>query len=385
MNQDCNILIPVNEEQDLLMIDEKAPLLGTHTWGVCWDGQNWYRSGQFFPFRVNITGKVVSSVDNNGNVIVTIKNLRMTPSGTGDVYFSGRRFKAPWYGSTTSATPAYRSVALAVVSGQYVPGEGDASWHKCLGGWYAQGVTCGTACITDAYGNKPGGTLGWWNDTISVGTPYDTRQGQSFARNVPDQTWNLGPIAPTDGNTATVYVVAHWQQGVGYNLGCNQPFAGNSYVAGIPFRIPVLKLCPPEFDYEEQQDHVCDNCVDVKLCFSPNDLGGQNSVRLSVEYKYKGQSWDKAMSASTTAYKEQETCVTLPCLIGDRDVEWRARYELTSGYSAHSDWVYGNTHTLFIPPVGMIVPNITTEECTKLTQGKCIEHFDHEVTYDGRL
>lgn len=382
---DCNVLIPVNEEQDLLMIDEKAPLLGTHQYGVCWDGANWYRSGQFYPFRVNITGKIASSIDSSGNVIVTIRNLRMTPSGTDDRYFSTRRHAAPWYGSISSAVPAYRSVALAVVTGQYVPGEGDASWHKCLGGWYAAGVSCGSACVTDRWGNRPGGTWGYWNDRDAVGSAYDQGQYQSFARNVPDQVWNLGQIAPTNGNTATIWVVAHWQQGVGYNLGCNQGFAGNSYVAGLSFQIPVLQLCPPEFDYEEQIDDVCNNCVDDKLCFLPNDLGGQASVRLRVDYKYRGQSWEQGMSTSTIAYKDQETCITLRCLIGDRDIEWRARYELISGYTANSEWTDGQSHTLFIPPIGMIVPNITDEECVKITQGKCIDHFDHEVTYDGRL
>lgn len=380
---ECNVLIPVNEEQDLLMIDNNAPLLGTHQYGVCWNGGTPYVNGQFYPFRFNIVGKITSSIDASGNVIVTIKNLRIVPSGTGDSYFSSRRYAAPWYGSISSAVPAYRAIALAVVTSQSVPGEGDASWHKCLGGWYAAGVSCGSGCGTDRYGNAPGGTWGYWNDREATGTAWDQSQYQSFARNVPDQVWNLGQIAPTNGNTATIWVIAHAQQGVGYGLGCNIGFAGNSYVAGLSFQIPVLQLCPPEFDYEEQVDDVCNNCDDLKLCFSPSELGGQASVNLVVDYKYKGQSWDQAMTRATTAYKDEETCITLPCLIGDRDVVWRARYELTSGYTAHSEWTDGSSHTLFIPSVGMIVPNITEEECTKITQGKYIEHFDHEVSYYG--
>lgn len=380
---ECNVLISNTEEQDLLMIDSRAPLLGTHNYGVCWDGQNWYQSGEYFPFRANITGKVSTSIDAEGNVIVTIRNIRMTPSGTSDSYFSTRRYAVPWYGSTVSNVPAYRSIALAVVTDRNIPSEGDARWHKCLGGWYAAGVSCGTACVTDRWGNKPGGTWGYWNDREAVGTPYDTSQYQSFARNVPDQTWNLGKIAPTDGNTATIWIVAHWQQGVGYNLGCAQAFAGNSYVAGISLNVPVLQLCPPEFDHEEQIDDVCNKCVNVNLCFSPSELGGQDAVRLVVDYKYKGQSWNNAMTNSTTAYKDEETCITLPCLIGDKDIEWRARYELMSGYTAHSEWTDGESHTLFIPSVGMVVPDINEEECTTLTQGKCVEHFQEEVGYYG--
>lgn len=365
------------------MIDNNAPLLGTHVYGVCWDGANVYYSGEFFPFRANIVGTVVTSINANGEVLVTIKNLRIVPSGTSNPYFSTGPFEAPWYGSTSSATPAYRAIALAVVSSQYVPGEGDTAWHKCLGGWYTPGVSCGSACVTDAYGNRPGGVWGYWNDKGGAGESFSATPHQSFSRNIPDQTWNLGHIAPTNGNTARVWVVAHWQEGVGYNLGCNIGFAGNSYVAGMSMDIPVLQLCPPEFDYETQTDNVCENCVDVTLCFKPNDLGGQPNVRLVVDYKYAGQPWEAGMTQSVTAYKDQETCITLPCLLGNRDIDWRARYELTSGYTAHSEWTEGRTHTLFIPSIAMVVPDISEEECTRIGQGKCIEHFDHEVTYYG--
>lgn len=380
---DCSVLIPNNEEQDLWMVNNMAPLLGTHTYGVCWNGGNPYYNGQFFPFRFNITGKVSSTINTNGEVIVTIKNIRIVPSGTDVDYFTTARYAAPWYGSTGSATPAYRSIALAVVPGQYVPNQSDGAWHKCLGGWYAAGVSCGGSCTTDAYGNAAGGTWGYWNDRDNVGPAYDQTQYQTFGRAVPDQTWNLGRIAPTNGNTTTIWVVAHAQEGIGYNLGCNQPFAGNSYVAGMSFQVPVLQLCPPEFDYLEQIDKICDNCVDAVLCFKPNDLGGQDNVRLVVEYRYSGQSWDQAMVQSTMVARDTAVCVTLPCLIPQRTVRWRARYELTAGYTANSEWTEGSFDTLFIPSIGMIVPDISEAECTRLVQGKCLEHYDREVSYYG--
>lgn len=384
MAQDCNVLIPVAEEQNFAMVDDFAPLLGTHMYGVCWNGANWYRSGEFFPFRCNITGTIATSIDAEGNVIVTAKNLWLIPSGPYSSFYSTAAFEAPWYGSTYSATPAYRAIALAVVTSQYVPGEGDGAWHKCLGQWYAAGVSCGTACVLDAWENKAGGTWGVWNDRSGrSGSPFDTSQHQTFARKIADQVWNLGKIAPTNGNTATIWLVARWQEGVGYGLNCSIPFAGNAYTAGMSFQIPVLKLCPPEFEKEEQKDEVCDSCVNVKLCFKPSDLGGQPSVRLVVDYKYVGQPWDAAMTTATTAMKDTETCIDLQCLKGSADIEWRARYEITQGFTANSDWTEGHTHTLFIPSIVMVVPDISTEECTKIQQGKCIDHFDREVTYYG--
>ena len=380
---DCGVLIPVQEEKDLLMIDNNAPLLGTHQYGICWNGGTPYRNGQFYPFRANIVGKVRSSINNNGEVIITLTNLRIVPSGTDNAYFSTRKFAAPWYGSISSAIPAYRAISLAVVPGQYVPDEGSDSWRKCLGGWYAAGVSCGGACTTDRYGNVPGGTYGYWNDREGASYAFDQSQYQSFSRNIPDQTWNLGHIAPTDGNTTKIWVIAHWQQGVGYGLNCNIPFAGNSYVAGMSFDVPVLQLCPPVLESIEQTEDVCDNCVNAELCFEANDLGGQPNVNLVVDYKYAGQTWEQAMTKTVVAYKNVRSCITLNCVKPSTRVEWRARYELSVGYTAHSEWLEGSFDSLFVPSIGMIVPDITTEECTALGRGDYIEHFTKEVSYYG--
>ena len=383
MAQNCNVLIPVDEEKDLYMIDNNAPLLGTHQYGVCWNGGHPYVNGRFYPFRANIIGKVKSSIDANGNVIITIKNLRIVPSGTSTAYWSTNKFAAPWYGSIGGPTPAYRAISLAVVTGQFVPDESSASWHKCLGGWYTAGVNCNAPCGTDRWGNAPGGTWGYWNDRDGAGSAFEQTQYQSFSRNVPDQTWNLGQIAPTNGNTAQIWVIAHWQQGVGYGLNCNIPFAGNSYVAGMSFDVPVLQLCPPVHESTTQEEDVCNNCVDAEVCFEPSDLGGQPQVNLVVDYKYDGQGWDQAMTITTVAYKDQRTCVTLKCLKPSSKVCWRARYELMSGYTAHSEWETGCFNTLFVPSIGMIVPDIDIVECTRLAQGKCLDHFTTEVGYYG--
>lgn len=384
MDQDCDVLIGSNETYPLRMINEKAPLLGTHQYGVCWDGGNVYRSGEFYPFRANIVGTVTSDVNSDGEVIVTIKDLRIIPSGTSDRYGSTRAYAAPWYGSISNATPAYRAIALTVTTSQRVPSDNDSSWHKCLGGWYAAGVSCGSACVTDRYGNKPGGTRGLWADWYGGSAPaFSTSDGQTFSRNVPDQSWNLGHVAPTDGNTAKIWVIAHWQQGIGYGLNCNIGMAGKSYVAGLSFDIPVLKLCPPEFDHEEQKENVCENCDDVTLYFKASEQGGQPTVNLIVDYKYEGQDWSIAESVSTTATQNEETSITLPCVTPERKLIWRARYELTSGYTAHSDWVDGSTTTIFVPSIGMVVPDITEDECVKMGQGREIEHFTHERGYYG--
>lgn len=382
MAENCNVLLPVAEDKDLYMIDDNAPLLGTHQYGVCWNGGHPYTNGQFYPFRANIVGKVHSTIDASGNVIITIKNLRIVPCGTTTSYWSNK-FACPWYGSISSATPAYRAIALAVTTSQSVPSEWDGAWHKCLGGWYTAGVSCGSGCTTDRYGNAPGGTWGYWNDKEGASYAFDQTQYQSFSRNVPDQTWNLGPIAPTNGNTTQIWVVAHWQQGVGYGLDCNIPFAGNTYVAGMSFEVPVLQLCPPEFESIVQQENVCNNCVDAQICFEASELGNQPSVNLVLDYMYDGQDWSQAMSTTVTAYKNTPTCVNIPCLKPSTTVLWRARYELASGYTAHSEYTSGRFPSLFVPSIGMIVPDIDEVECTMLSQGKCLEHFTKEVGYNG--
>lgn len=383
MAGECDVLISNTLDQDFYMIDDAAPLLGTNQYGVCWNGGQPYRNGRFYPFRANIVGRITSSTDASGNVSVTLSNLRIVPSGTTDSYWSTNRHAAPWYGSTSSAVPAYRAISIAVVTSQQVPAESSSAWHKCLGGWYAAGVTCGSGCTTDKWGNAPGGTWGYWNDRSGSGSSFSQTQYQSFARNVEDQTWNLGQIAPTDGNTSKIWVIAHWQQGVGYNLNCNIPFSGRSYAAGMSFDVPVLQLCKPEISTVEQQEYLCDNCVNATLCFGASDLGGQNSVNLIVEYKYSGQGWDKALTSSVTALRGEEACITLTCLEGSKTVEWRAKYQLTSGYTAESEWASGSFETLFVPPVDMTVPDINEVECTSITQGKYIEHFSSEVSYYG--
>lgn len=383
MAESCDILIPVAQDKDLYMVDDNAPLLGTHQYGVCWNGGQPYVNGQFYPFRANIIGKVNSSVDANGNVIVTIKNLRIVPSGTSTSYWTTNAFAAPWYGSISSAVPAYRAISLAVVPNQVVPAESDASWHKCLGGWYTAGVSCGSGCGTDQYGNAPGGTYGYWNDRNGASYAFDQTQFQSFSRNVPDQVWNLGPIAPTDGNTTKIWVIAQWQQGVGYGLNCNIPFAGNSYVAGMSFDVPVLQLCPPEFESIEQIEDLCENCVDTTITFAASELGNQPSVNLALDYMYEGQDWSQAMTKTVTAYKNTMTSITLNCLKPTSTVLWRARYELASGYTAHSEYESGRFNTLFVPSIGMVVPDIDATECTMLAQGKCLDHFTKEVGYYG--
>lgn len=383
MAQDCDILVGTSKTQRLEMIDGKAPLLGTHKYGVCWNGGTAYKSGTFYPYRCNILADVVTDTDTNGNVIVTLKNIKLVPSGTNDKYYSTKKYPCPWYGSISSNIPAYRAIAIAVTTTQTVPSNNDSRWHKCLGGWYTAGVTCGTACVEDKWGNRPGGTWGYWNDRDGNGTAFSKAQYQSFARRVPDQTWNLGQVAPTNGDTAKIYIIAHWQMGVGNNLNCNIGMAGNSYVAGMSFDIPVLNLCPPEFDRVEQSDNVCNNCIDVDLCFKASELGGQSSVDLYVEYKYEGQKWDLAEGVTVTAEQNKEVCVKLDCLIPGRKVEWRAQYVLPTGYNAKSDFIDGSFNTLFIPSVGMIVPDISDEECQKISDGLYIEHFKEEVGYYG--
>lgn len=382
---DCSVPVSQTKSYDLLMVNNKAPMLGSRQYGICWNGGVAYRSGEFWPYRFDITGKVNISYNSAGDLIVTLTNILIIPAGPSDVYGSTRPHPAPWYGSIASNVPAYRSIALAVNSVQQVPSEGSPLWHKCLGGWYAGGVTCGTACVTDKWGNKPGGTWYYWSDH-TPGTAYDKSNYQHGARRVPDQTWNLGKIRPENGNTVKIWVIAHAQQAVAFlnnNTICNQPFAGGSYVSGLSFDVPVLEICPPELLEVEQRTVICDGCVFADMTFAASDLGGQSGVNLAVEFIYEGQSWDQASRVVVPAVKDVETVVTSPCLLPEKRVCWRARYELSQGFSAESKWTSQCFKTAFIPSVGMIVPDINDTECTEIGQGKYVEQFDKEVGYYG--
>lgn len=384
---DCAVASAQPQTVDFAMVNDKSPLIGKFHYGVCWDGGVPQRSGKFWPYRFNITGKITTQYNASGDLIATLTNIRMVPSGPDTNYYTTKPYTAPWYGSSSTNVAAWRAIALALVvtpdaNPPQVPASSDPVWHKCLGGWYAAGVTCGTSCSEDAWGNRPGGTNYIWNDVNGNGTAWSRQQGQSGARSVPDQTWNLGKVRPGNGAQPRVWIIAYPQQAVTNNdPQCNLPFLATAFVSGISIDVQMLSICPPELQTVIQKTRVCDNCVDVTMQFEGNELGGLNEANLEVSYKYAGQSWDEAVTVQTWAYKDQITTIYLGCLIDSRDVEWRAKYTVGGQYDAESEYNYGTFTTLFIPPADMIVPDISEEECTTLTQGKELPEFDHLTNY----
>lgn len=279
MAVDCNVAAAQPQTVNFAMVDDKSPLIGSHRYGICWDGGVAYRSGEFWPYKFNITGSITTEYQ-GGDLIATLRNIRMIPSGPDDRFYSTAPHNAPWYGSISTNVAAWRAIALALVvttdgNPPQVPNPNDPVWHKCLGGWYAAGVTCGNACVTDAWGNRPGGTWYIWNDVNGNGTPWSKQQYQSGARSVPDQTWNLGQVRYGNGAQPKVWIIAYPQQAVTNNdPHCNIPFSATAFVSGISIDVQMLQICPPEIIEVHQDDKVCDNCVDVTLEFEANELGG---------------------------------------------------------------------------------------------------------------
>lgn len=387
MAVDCNVASAQPQTVHFEMTGNKAPLMGSHRYGVCWDGGVAYRSGEFWPYRINIVGDITTTYNDAGELIATLTNIRMVPSGPDDNYHTTAPHRAPWFGSISTNVAAWRAIALALVvtrdgSPPAVPSAGDPVWHKCLGGWYAAGVTCGTACVTDAWGNRPGGTWYIWNDKNGNGTPFSKTQYQTGGRFVADQTWNLGKVYPGDGAMPRVWIIAYPQEAVtNYDPHCNIPFSTGAFVSGISIDVQMLSICPPEISQVHQKDRVCDNCVETTLEFEGNELGGLPGASLEVSFKYKGQPWDQAVTVSWNAFKDEPTFVEIGCLIPSREVEWRARYVVGGQYDAKSEYSYGTFETLFVPPTDMIVPDINPGECTQITQGKELPHFNKEIGY----
>lgn len=369
----------------LEMVNDRAVKMGTTRTFICTaDNATQYT---VYSYKFNITADVDMSYDNNGNLIVTMTNGLIQPAGSG-VWPSQTPFEAPWYGSLSGPLPCWRSIAISITTvNTNNPGNIPAnSWHKCLGGWYSAGTNCDTTCTKDKYGNPPGGTWMWWSDN-RVGTAWEKTNHQRGGRTIPTQTWNLGQIQSKDGKDLQLYAYARLEQACTWQFpGCaNMPFVNSSIPQAI-LTAPVCPLDPPVYVGNSQEQHVCESCVDVFMEFEPSDLGGRDSGKIYIDYKYGDEPWDVALHSSVDAdvfADGNPIIVPIRCLIPDTKVCWRAQFLTGEGETAKSEYSEGCFMTQFIPPVWMEVPPVSVQECTLIQQGKPVEVFDHLTNYWG--
>lgn len=363
----------------LEMVNDMAVKTGTKQTFLCTaDKATQYT---VYDYRYNITGDVTMDYDASGNLIVTLKNGFIQPAGSGQ-WPTQKAFEAPWYGDLTSPLPCWRSIAMAVSTSPNVP---ETGWKKCLGGWYSAGTNCNTTCTPDRYGNPPGGTWMWWSDT-QAGTPWDKSQHQRGGRTIPTQTWNLGQVQSKDGQDLQIYMFARGERACTWNKpDCNaMPWVASS-IPRVTLTAPVCPLEPPVLEQIDQEEKICDNCVEVDLIFAGADFGNRDGVIIAVDFKYGNEPWDTALytSQEVSARDGARVKVPLGCLIPERQVCWRAQYITTSGETSKSEYSEGCFMTKFIPPAWMEVPPLSVAECTMMSQGKPVPEFSYVTNYWG--
>lgn len=364
----------------LEMVNDMAVKTGTKMTFVCVADQS--TKYTLYDYKYNITGDVTLEYNGDGHLIATLTNGFISPAGSG-TWPTQKPHAAPWYGDTTSPLPCWRAIAISFSLSPEIPG--DASWKKCLGGWYTAGTNCNTTCTKDQYGNPPGGTYMWWSDT-QAGTPWEKTQYQRGGRTIPTLTWDLGAVQPADGQDMIVYVFARAQRACTWNLpDCNNiPWVASS-VPRVALVAPVCPLDPPTHLHTDQVSNVCNNCVDVTLTFQAPDATEKDGVILTVDYKYGDDDWGVAQyqSYQVSGDMTRDIEIHLDCLLPESKVCWRAQFMTTKGATAKSEYSYGCFETNFIPPAWMEVPPLSVAECTAMSQGKPIEEFTYVTNYWG--
>lgn len=145
---------------------------------------------------------------------------------------------------------------------------------------------------------------------------------------------------------------------------------------------------PPELIRIDQTPQICDNVVDAALCFKAPNLNG---AKLVVQWHYEGQDWTtlKQVESLEAHRDDEEVCVTIKGLIPTTcppptKVYWRAQFVPLISTLLPSEWTYGEFETVFVPPVWMNVPDITTPECNAVGKGDLLDQFEEIVYYNGK-
>lgn len=319
-----------------------------------------------YPFHIEARGRVEFSYNSAGELIVTIRGLSSTLTGSaGDI---GRAFQAPLY------TCGDFSLALSVSTTNAVPGAG---WNTCFGGWWSACVTGGSACTVDAYGNPCGGTMYWWNRWDRYGTPYE-HHGNTPTRLNDGISFNVGKV--TAGQP--IFIWARAARG-----GCGGYFSsldGNA-VQCLVYTAPPMSICPPTLNSIEMTRDICESTVDAVLNVHIPELGTSGvTLRILYEACTSESAWsDSAAGTISIANVPEKTDLSIDLAqygvnLVPNTVYYFKMY-LTNGEVESDSVMVCDNRTLFIPPVNCIVPELTAEECETLITGDCLPEFESDA------
>lgn len=207
--------------------------------------------------------------------------------------------------------------------------------------------------------------------------------------------WTIGVsrqqvlVIPPQGQSgaAQPFRVKAWYAGGGMNINTSYNDYVDEMSMGTIFKNNLPnELTPPVFVRVDQVPDICNNVVDATIHFTPPNLNG---AQLELYWSYEDGVWSENKKAVVPASRDAETVFyTIEDLLPTTcppptKVYWRARYIPTTDTLQPSDWTYGNFETVFVPPIWMTVPDITTPECNSLGKGELLDEYDHVVYYQG--
>lgn len=265
------------------------------------------------------------------------------------------------------------------------PSDDSSMWRKCLGGWWSAApidpCSVGACPEGESHSAPLGGTSYRWGRNRLFGNKFE-HAGNNTARMDGPIEWDMGVI--TDFENTNVFIFGRMMQG-GDNACNGARFRGATSYQGLAYKVPVIKVCPPELREITQDRDICHNCAITDFVFEPNDLLGIDEGILQIDYIYnatsqEGLNWANAESKSWVISKDTDINVQIPCLISGSNYCWRAKIIVQRGsFKGESDYTYGECfETLYIPEKTWVVPDISEEECELLARGGYVEQFEEK-------
>lgn len=340
-------------------------------------GGHW--SYQFSNFIININAKMdmfYRTVSGENHLIVKLYDIKSYLVGPSQNI--NRVFQAGLYCAGNI------SYALAASLVPAAPVAGSSAWRKCLGGWWSAAPIdpCSQGACPEGESHQApgGGTMYWWGQTNRYDSKF-VHNGNNPSRSDGPIEWDMGVI--TDFQNANVYIFGRMMQG-GDNSCNGAVFRGSTSYQGLAFKVPVIKVCPPELVEITQDRDICANCAITDFKFKPNDLLGIDEGVLQIDYVYNSPdlskvNWANAETKSWVISKNTDIEVEIPCLVSGTHYCWRAKIIVQKGtFKGESEYTYGCFDTLYIPERTWVVPDISDEECQLLSRGGYVEQFEEK-------
>lgn len=290
-------------------------------------------------------------------------------SGRATVYI-----RDEWFGSLNETNNhiilTVRSKITRIVRDDIVGGGGANSWTR-------------TSCAS-AYPQNSNRIM---NEIVA-----DPRRADTFVVNSKEveRTIDIAPQQTSydQGNYAIYF--RNWVTGSATWTSGNERSV-DSFAMGLAFKNNLPnEASPPRLLHIDQTPRICDNVVDVNLCYAPPELSG---YFLRVEWRYADQQWDTLETSTQWVVTGAspgmpEVCAFIRDLVPSNcekvTVYWRAKYFAVNPEMRDSDWSSGEFETVFIPPIWMTTPDITTPECSAIGRGDLLDEYSEVVYYNGK-